>query len=274
MNIFHESDYRKIIRELVEHKKTLDSKFNFQRLSEACGIQKAYLSQVLQGARDLSRDQLFAVNRYLELSQEEASFMELLLEYARSARADRRELLLAEIQTIQRKHLKTEKNLSVKEVAVSGDTISQYYLDPYHQLIHIALDIPRFRKEPQALAQAFSLPKARLRELLGNLERMKIIKSENGEIKVLLQNIHLPKNSPLFWAWKSGLMQMALQYLRSGLEDQERAYSFSVVFAAEEEVRLKVQKLFLDFLKEAKGLVGDAKSKHVYQMNFDLFPWA
>ena len=54
---------------------------------------------------------------------------------------------------------------------------------------------------------------------------------------------------------------------------EKNGYSFSVVFSASENTRKEIHSKFLEFLKSCELLVGEAKSKNVYQMSFDLFPW-
>jgi len=273
MSVFHYQDYRQLIKDEVEKRKALDSKFNFQRMSEKTGIQKAYLSQVLGGQRDLAQDQLFKVCQFLGLGAEESDYMALLLEYARSGLSERKSFLKKKIEEWQRANLKTEKNVAVKEVTLSNESVALYYLDPLHQLVHIALDIPRFRKNPTELLNYLAISKEKLAWILTNLEKMEIVQLKEGEVKVLHHNLHLPKDSPLFWSWKTSLATMAYQHLRNNSRDKDKNYTFSVVFAADEETRLKLHQMFMDFLKDAKKFVGEAKSKEVYQMNFDLFPW-
>ena len=270
-NIFLESDYRKIIKALVENKKQIDKKFNFQRMAESMGIQKAYLSQVLQGARDFSQDQLYRASQFLKSKKEEYEYMKLLLEYARSALADRKQELSILIAGIQRQNLKTEKNVELKKVEVTAEKGATYYLDPLNQIVHMALDIPRFRKNISELGRALELSDLRIKKALAVLEEIGVIEIKSGEIKVLTHNIHLPKDSPIFWPWKTALSAMSNYRIRN--LDENSTYNFSVVFAADEDTKTKLQTMFLNFLKEARPLVEKAKSKDVFQMNFDLFSW-
>ncbi|MBI2519968.1 MAG: TIGR02147 family protein [Bdellovibrio sp.] len=270
-NIFMESEYRKIIKTIVETKKQVDKKFNYQKMAESMGIQKAYLSQVLQGTRDFSQDQLYRAAQFLRLTEPEYEYMKLLLEYSRSALAERKQKLQKEISEIQSQNLKTEKSVDLKKIEVIAEKGATYYLDPLNQIVHMALDIPRFRKNISDLAKALELSDVRVKKTLSTLQEIGIIEIKNNEIKVLTHNIHLPKDSPIFWPWKTALSAMSNYRIRN-LEENS-TYNFSVVFAADEETKTKLQAMFLNFLKDARPLVEKAKSKEVFQMNFDLFSW-
>ena len=104
MNIFNKIDYRKNLKLLVENRKKLDTTVTYQRMAEHMRIQKAYLSQVIKGARELSQDQLYMAMDYLDLKDSEREFLTLSLEYERSA------LML------RKRQLKTQivKSLSIK----------------------------------------------------------------------------------------------------------------------------------------------------------------
>ena len=54
---------------------------------------------------------------------------------------------------------------------------------------------------------------------------------------------------------------------------EDQAYSFAVMFSADEDARREIQSRFLAFLKSVEELVGGARQEDAYQMSFELFPW-
>ena len=56
MNLYRHLDYRIILRKLIEERRKQDAKFKQEILAEASGIQKTYLSKVLNGSADLNSD--------------------------------------------------------------------------------------------------------------------------------------------------------------------------------------------------------------------------
>lgn len=271
MNIYGETNYRKVIKDYITGQKRFDSTINYQNMASAMGIQKAYLSLVVKGERDLSQDQLYRANQYMKFTLDQAAYMELLLEWSRCGVADRKAWLKKKIQEQQRQYLKTEKTLEVNTRQDEVRSAEEYYLDPVHQLIHVAMDIPRFKKNPNELADYFNVSPERIQQALQTLERMGVISFGKDGVEINQHNLHLARESQVFWAWKQSLNLLSMHKCR-GLS-QKDSYNFSVVFSADDEVKNKLHQLFLSFLKEAQGLVKQARSKNVYQMNFDLFNW-
>jgi transcriptional regulator with XRE-family HTH domain len=268
--IYQLSDYRRVLEVFVERQKERGIKYTYEKLAEALRIQKSYLSKVLSGQSDLNQDQLYLAAREMELSKEETDFLSLLLEKERSSLVERRKELDREIQGIQKQYLKTDKHIKTPISNISLEVLSEYYLDPWLQILHIALSIENFRKAPLLLGGKFSLSKERVIIYLKTLEKMKLIEWK-GEVKVLVESLHLPRDSSIFWAWRTQLINMGTE--RSKNLPIDESYNFSVVFSGDEKTRLGLQKKFLLFLQEAEKMVSSAKAKGLYQMNFDLFPW-
>jgi len=271
VNIFNKINYRLIIKEIVENKKKIDPKINFQSLSTHARIQKAYLSQVINGHRDLNQDQLYLTCDYLELKDHEVKYLRLLLEYSRSALADRKSVLKKKIREMQDEYSSTSKTIDVDEQKITNNERDLYFLEPLHQLVHIALTISSFRKDLKLLAKSLHLPHQRVIDCIQNLEKMEIISTQNGKITDLAPNMHLSPDSPIFKAWKSSLNMLAQS--RIHLTNAEDKYDFSVVFSADDETKREIHQAFMQFLKKIKKNVEKAPAKEVYQMNFDLFRW-
>lgn len=271
MNIFEEISYRKIIRKAVEERKSLEPEFNFQAMASFVGIQKSYLSKVVAGSADLNSDQLFLVCEYLRFDQNQRKYMALLLEHERSYVKVRKEQLLAEIREVQGLYRETKEHLHAPKAGDEIKGLSDYYLDPINQIVHICLSIPRYAEAPAQLSKDLGVGNKRVSEALSQLERLGIISRENKKIRILLDDIHLPRESSVYRAWRNSIKLLSIKRLDE--LDTKSAYSFAVSFSANEEVRDRIQSRFLDFLKQIEGLVKSAPSQGAYQMSFDLFPW-
>ena len=106
---------------------------------------------------------------------------------------------------------------------------------------------------------------------LASLERMKIIEIRDGKFCDISGDLHLPKDSPLFTAWKAALNQLAMSRIK--LLEETKTYNFSVIFGATEETRRQIHEGFLQYLKKVRKVVEKAKCDEIFQMNFDLFSW-
>ena len=271
MSIYNDIDYRKILRNIVDERKKLDRSSNFQNLAKAIRVQKAYLSNCLKGKADLSFDQLYLVCEYLNLDSEQSEYLSLLLDFERSSLKSRKEKILKEIHEIQNKHIQTDKHITAKTLSPGIEGLSEYYLDPLNQIVHVCLAIPHFQENLKLLAHTIAVPMSRITNSISILEKLGIIAKQEGKFKVLAESVHLPADSPVYASWRNELKIMAIHRLRN--LNRDNSYSFSVIFAADEKTRKQIQDRFLKFLKDIEPVAKKAPSEKAYQMSFDFFPW-
>lgn len=210
----------------------------------------------------------------LKLNQDEQEYLQLLLELERCGIEDRRKELGRKIEAISESKRDSTAHLTAKAAQpdmAQHSLVSDYYLDPMMQIVHVALSIERFSINPLDLAKELHLDGQQIHAMISQLERMGLVSREHGRLVPQDTNLHLPKHSPVYRAWRNQLKILSTQRLNQ-LPDA-KSYSFSVVFSASENTRKEIHGRFLDFLKSIETLVGEAKSKNVYQMAFDLFPW-
>lgn len=272
MNIFRHLDYRAVIREVIDAQKQVRSGLTFQSVAAVMGIQKSYFSQVLAGRAELNQDQLFLFCEYFELTSEQSEFLILLLEYSRSAIGQRREFLKKKIDLIQTENRESKKHLDARQMQIDPENLTQYYLDPYNQLVHVCLSIEKYRKNPQSLAPILNVPGSKISSVLQRLEKIGVIEIEGDHLTVKISNVHLPRELPVFSSWQSEVRLLSLQ--RTKVIEKDERYNFTVIFSADESVRKELQDRFLEYLEKAQKLVKPAPSEQVYQMNFDLLRWS
>jgi hypothetical protein len=109
MNLHEFDDYKTALKEfMAERRKQFGSRFTFERMAEACGIQKTYLSKVLNKGGHLNPDQLFSACEYLKLSPNECDFLLLLRETQLALNPKRSALLKAKVEKARKSNLKTD----------------------------------------------------------------------------------------------------------------------------------------------------------------------
>jgi hypothetical protein len=271
MNVFFQTDYRKIFRLIIRKNKKLGEKITLTDIANEMRVQRPYLSKVLNYSADLNSDQMFLACRFLKFSGEESHYMGLLLEHSRSSSQERKELLWKQITEIQNKNLEIKKHLKAPAVTTQDDRYSLYYLDPMVQIVHLFLTIPRYLAHPERIEEDLKISKKRFTSILKILDELKIIDVQGDSLKVLVQQMHLPKGSPPFGPAQ---ILFRLKSLDRIAEVGDAGYGFSVSFSADEKTRKATQQNFLEFLKKTEALVGQANPEHVYQINFDLLPWS
>ncbi len=266
------ADYRIILRDrILEKKEQVSREFTYQNLAQACRIQKTYLTKVFKGEAHLSDDQLFLACEYLGFDREGYQEMTLLHAYERSGQVKRRQMLAKEIVAHQKKSQRSNAHIGAKTSAISSEFLTQYYLTPDMQLIHMFLTIDRYARNIDLIGEQLNLSLDRVIELVRVLEAAGIVDLEEGCYHVKESRIHLEPESVAYEPYRILQKLRSLEQLRK-LPVEDR-YSFNVVFSADQATRRTIHQKFLHFLGDIEKDVVNAPAQEVFQMSFDLFGW-
>lgn len=272
MSIYSHLDYRSLLSERISQAKSRTTSLTMSRLAERTGIQPSYLTHVLKGRADFSPDQLYAISEHLHFSREEREYVLLLLEYERSSHVARKAELKAQIDLTRERSLATEEHIKAKKVNELGPEEVEYYLDPLCQLVHVHLNFEEFAREPLRLAKRLAISESHLEEILGRLQSAGYIEPEGRGYRVVRRNRHLPKTSPLCQPHQVLMRYKSIDQIQR-IPEKERV-AFSVTFSSTQEDKQAIHHAFLEFVKKAESIVQSSRREHVYQINFDLFPWS
>lgn len=275
MDVFSFEDYKSALREIMkERQRQFGSRFTFEKMANACGIQKTYLSRVLNSTAHLSADQLFTACEFLKLNPEEIDFLILLREHENSQNPKRLGILKNQILNIRKKFLRTESVLTGKTVDAQTQTQWEYYTDVDIQLSHIFLTIPAYVKQPELIGKKLGLSGDRIQEILLKLKSWNLIEFKEDACIVREFSQHLPEDSPIFTPYGILNRMKSIEKMRANDDKSKSDYFFSVTFSASEETRLKFKKKILDLIKSFQSEVINSPSQEVYQFNLDLFRWS
>ena len=271
MQIFQFESYTDALQAAYQERKAAASGMTLSGLAQMCLMQPSYLTNVLKGRADLNSDQLYRLCELLQLNDEECEYLLLLLELKKTQYEKRRNKIKNKIKTIKSAQLRAEKNISAPEVTLTAEQSERYYLDPYIQIVHIYLTIPKAAKSLEDLAKKFSVAPPRMQEVLKTLEEIGYIQRNGKNYEVVVAGRHLPRESPMLRPHQQLLRMKSLEQMLS--LPSEDVYSFSATISTTPEVRTQLQTEYLKFLKSAEKLVKGAPAEKLYQINFDLFPW-
>lgn len=271
MDIYSENDYRFVLSDVLTQRKAIDKSLTAQAMAATARISKAYLSQVLKGKAHLNQDQLFVVCDYLGLSQEERRYLVLLLEHGRSGNKNRREELAKRLKRIRAEKLETHHHLKVPVIEPGQEDFSDFYLNPVNILVHIALTIPKFIKNPTKICEVYELSQEQLSDALRVLMRLGILSKDKESYRLNQTKFHLPSTSPIYKAWRNQMKLHALMGLQRA--KKEDTYSLNVTFSASKKTKEQIQKKILALVNESEELVSSSPKEEIYQLSIDLFPW-
>lgn len=264
-------DYRSILEEFISIQKGMDSSLTLAKLAQSAQIQPSYLTNVLKKRADLSSDQLYFLAQKLSCSKEETDYLLLLLEYTRTQIPARRSQLKEQIENIKKEKLSAKNILQSESLALNNDQVSEFYLDPLNDLVHLYCSLDKMDISIDSLTTKFSISTVKAKKILSLLEKLNLISYKNGKWSVSKITKHLPKESPLCKPFHTQHRLLALEKLQK--TDEEEYYSFSATISADTATKEAIKIEFLNFLKSIQQTTEKAPSKELFQLNFDLFSW-
>lgn len=271
MKIFTYDRYRAAFRDLFEERRKLRPGWSSAQLAEKLRLQPSHLTNVIRGRAHFSSDQIYAIGGALDLSNEEISFLDLLMEFERAEQAVRKSKLQLQVQKLRDQNLRAEKALVSKENSLQPQDRERYWLDPNIELLHLYLSTKGAPSEPADIAREWGLPPDYVGDILVFLQKTGLIERHRGRWKVHPVSQHLPATSPLCKPQQMMKRMRAMELIQKLPAD--RIYSFSGSITMTEDTRLKIQGMFVKFLKEVESAVIDSESDSLYHLQFDLFPW-
>lgn len=272
MDIYNCLSYKECLLKVLLEKKKSRPQYTFEALSKACGVQKTYLSRVLNHKGNLNEDQLYAAGIYLKFSRSELKFLTTLWRWENTHHPDRKSFYQKKLNELRRQSFKTENKLNVSTAVIAQEILSEYYTDPYFPLIHMFMTLERYQKNPELLKEPLGLSRNKILCYLDRLADMGLIAYVEKKWKILKDTIHLPRASYLIKSYRALMRIKALEKMDQ-LHDEEY-YSFSVAFSSNPEVQKEIQSRFLNFLSDVQKMVAKEKETDVYQMNFDFLKWS
>lgn len=270
---FEQDDYKISLKYRFADLRARRSSLTWRKIAAEIPIQYTYLSKALNDeTTHLSDDHLFTVCRALQFFPDETDFILLQRAYALARDPERKSQLYRKIRECRQ-----AKKINAEEQVASSSRLNgeiQYLLEPLCQIIHVALHISAYRKDPRRLCAPLSLSMEQLKEYLRVLSRNDYIElDEDGlAVKAIKANkIHFGPDHFLV-RFQQTIMrsQMLTRLARTSEADK---YSFLVTFNLDEASFTLLRSEFQGFLKKAERIARETRDEHVYQMSFDLFKW-
>lgn len=266
ISIFDFNDYRPFLLAFLsgQPKKGHGARSIWARVM---GCQVAFVSHVLRGHYDLNLEQAEALGRHLALNKEEIEFFLLLVQKSKAGNHQLKkyfdEQIYDRLQNREhvRNRMKIKESLSLEDQAI-------YYSSWIYSAVHILLTIPEFQKSPQAIANYFSTPLSKIREVLSFLEIRKLIVLENGAYLVENNYLFINKESPLFTHQQNFWRQKAIESIYQN--NPEDIHFASVFTLAEGDVK-KIKDILLKSIQDSTEVIKPSKEEKLYSICIDLF---
>jgi len=272
MEIYDFDDYKVALRQLLEMRRAqYGGRFTFEKMAQACGIQKTYLSRVLNGKSHLNADQLFTCCRFLKLKDLEVEFLMLVRDRQTCENYHRKTTLEHKIARIISYRLKSESVLDTKD-ALSLNVAAEYYLNFNLHLVHLFLTVPRFTSDLDQICFALGISQDELNDYISKLLAWGLVREVRGKIIAGEVSRHLSEESPVFNTF--AILQRIKTIERMSKGKTKEDYYFSALISADPEFQIGLRKKILSLLEDAQKDAGRSKTEDVFQLNIDLFKWS
>lgn len=268
--IYTHTCYKTALKATVKDLKSKRPTLTLAKIAERLPVQATFLSKALNDDKaHLNEDHLFKMGQMLELLPEEIDYLFLLRSQAVAVSPERREFLQKRIEKTRK-----ENSLSVDSAKQDNARLQEemsYLLNPLCMLVHVALFIETYEKNPKKLLTPLGLTEAKLKEYLLILEKNEFLElgKDPFQIKeVKTRYPHYGADHPLMRLHQQVVKTHLIQRLASTSEADKE--SFFVTLTADDETFQKVKKRFREFIQDVQKLSMNSESRHVFQMSFDF----
>lgn len=263
--VFDFQDYKRYLLALIESQPVKGRGFR-SKLADAIGVQRAFVSQVLQKDLHFSLEQAEKLCRFIEMTPDESHYFLLLLQVGRAGTKELRKYFQDQLKAIQsqrlvlRNRLKNEKSLSLEDA-------SRYYSNWYYQVIRCAVAIPRLRTR-LALSRRLELSLQRVNSVVEFLLTHGLITAKGEELTPSVQHMHLPHDATI-----SAKNHINWRMRAAASLDAEKAKDlhYSSVLVISEEDALAITSLLVNQIAEIKKRTEASPEEAIYSFCLDFF---
>lgn len=264
-SFFEFTNYRELLKFLIEKRKEEGKTFSFRWFSQKAGYTSPnFLKLILEGKRNLTEDGVERVSQVFQFNQKERSFFRILVQLNQAKTNDHRQTLVNDL--IKLLGPGGQSLLSIEQY----NYYAKWYYIPLRELIG-ATD-GRLTATEMARRIQPNLTTEQVEEALSTLRHLGLIKQEGESISLTEKLLTTGDEVSMV-----GVTQYHLNMLRLAGESiarfsrEEREVS-SVTLSLTPAKASEAKKMIQEFRKKLWALETDETNKEVYQINFQLFP--
>ena len=266
-SVYDYSDYKRFILDSIEELPS-GSRGARTKLAEAISCQGAYVSHVLGGNKDFSLEQAEAAARFLELREDHAEFLIILVQHARAGTVELRRHFKKQLDQKKLEFQQLKNRVQISRTISEIDQAT-YYSDWSYQAVHSILSIPAFRT-PKNIADHLGLSISKVNNAIKFLMQVDLV-NELGELGVHYQakdkSFHLPRSSPLISKLHSNWRVKTLSML-DAQDDLAHHYSGLLTIAVSDAE--KVREILRKALEEIATVVKPSSEEEIYLLAMDF----
>ncbi len=266
-NIYDYTDYRDIIRDFYQEKKKVNSKYSYNVLGAAIGLDASHVFCITEKKRNLPIRCIPAVKKLLNLSGRAAKYFDLLITASRAKTDAAREEILAKAILLKdvKKHFLENKE-------------QKYLSDWWTPVIRALIEVNQGRLDAKEIADSLEPPigEDKVAESIDLLKELGFIQPL-GNDRVRLTDAHInisgEERAQAIRQFQANVMQIGARSLNA-IDPSDRDIS-TLTMAVDQKGFEDIKNMIQEFRKEVQIRVDKCgKPTRVLQMNLAMFPVA
>lgn len=247
--------------------KNTDSKRGFKReLSEFINIHPTSLSQVLNGLRTFTDDQVFLLGEFFDLNEIESQYIFILHQLNMTQNNEFKKRLIKRRDLIKKKSLNLSSRLE-KDKSLSDEEKAIFYSSWHFTCIWVYLSLGKGKKREE-IALRFNLNLKLINEVLEFLIRSDLAYLEDGKYHHKINRTHLEKSSPFLKQHHANWRIKSIQ--KKDISD-ENDLSFTAPLSLSKKDFDFLREEIVQLIKKVSDTVTETSPEDVYCFNLDFF---
>jgi uncharacterized protein (TIGR02147 family) len=265
MTIFEYTNYKVFLRDAIaSFPKGRRGEVN--RIANHIAVHPTLVSQVLNGQRDFSVEQIHKLSSYLGLPPLETDFFILLLQYERAGTANLKEYYKTKLEELKKTSTKIVNRLAEHRTLSDYDR-SIFYSSWLYMAVWLSTSI-RDGQTMDEISQRLSISRAQASRILTFLKEIQLCAEEDGIYRMLFQHLHLEYGSPFLARHHTHWRVKSLQRIEDISEEE---LMFTSPFSVSKKDLEKIREELIKVIKSTSSIIKGSAAEEIACMNLELF---
>jgi uncharacterized protein (TIGR02147 family) len=236
------------------------------RLATFIGAHPTLVSQVLNGQRDFSSEQILRLGKYFGLPPEDIDYLMLLLQFERAGTNDLKKFYENKIEVAKKASIKIVNRLA-EHRRLSEHERSIFYSSWIYMAVWLYTSVNAGQTIDSA-SQRFQISRAQVSEILTFLKNVGLCKEEEGIYQMQSQYLHLEFGSYFLNSHHTHWRLKSLERIENLTEDE---LMFTSPFSVSKKDFEKIREEIIQLIKSTSKIIKDSPAEDIACMNFELF---
>lgn len=265
ISVFEFNDYKAFLKSWLESQPNR-GRGQVLKIAAAISAHSTLVSQVLNGDRDFSAEQVFGIGQHIGLNALETEYLVSLLQVARAGTFEYKNFQQQKLNQIKKQALNVSQRLGAKRELSDLDR-SVFYSTWYYMAIWIFIAVDG-GKTLDDVCERFDLPRSDVNEVLEFLMSCGLAKFESGKYTNQFQHIHLEYGSPYLGRHHANWRVRSLEKIDS-LSDEELMFTSPCSLSRKDFLRIREE--IVKLIQTTSKIIKDSPEEEIACMNLDLF---